>query len=112
MRPVHRADDAVNLGGVQKRKQVCVITGGALETQISEQLILRTEHLRNARLDSVLVCRGQQRNLIIVGLARRKIRQRKVVQQGSRLRADAIGWDDISRKWKTRCRVDNRTDMG
>src|SRR5262245_65421777 len=81
---------------VGKAENVRAVRRGVLESEGPGHLVPAAEALVEIQLHAVLMHAADDRDLVVVARAGGEVRQRIVVQQRARLRADAVGWNDVA----------------
>ena len=103
--PVEASVHSQRVVGVEKLKEVRVVCARALKGEPAVELVARAGAFVEARLQRVLMCGANQRDLIVVSGAGVEVRKRIEVEQGAGLGTDAAGRDLAAGKRQSRCRT-------
>ncbi len=107
VKPIDARVDSERVGGVEEIEEARGIGTHALEGESPVDLVFETEGFVEARLQRVLMRGADERNLIVVSGARSEVRQWIEIEQGSRLRTDAAGWNSIAGEWQSSGGIEN-----
>ena len=96
-RPIDRCVEAKRPARIEEAENIRIIGAAILQSEIAKELVPLVDALVDARLYRIRMGHVDHRNLIVVPRVVQEIRQRKILQKGSRLWTDLVRWNNESR---------------